>query len=151
MPSTYSRAQKAEALALVEMGETAKRAAERLNIPERTVSDWALQVRQVAVEQEYPKLMAEHYRLARRYQACQHDALDTIEEEGTAGKYLSQLIVGGGVSTDKVLKDREPKYGLSLKTTGPIVIVCNAQAPVIEGECEDVTKMVTDGDDQGGC
>lgn len=141
MPSTYSRAVKAEALALVEMGETAQRAAERLNIPERTVSSWALQMREIAPEQEYPKLMAEHYRLARRYMANQHDALDTIEEEGTASKNLHGLIMGGGVSTDKVLKDREPKYGMSLKATGPIVIVCNAQAPVIEGECTDVTEV----------
>ena len=147
MPSQYSRAVKAEALALVELGETAQRAAQRLDIPERTVSSWAKQVREIAAEQEYPALMAEHYRLTRRYQACQHDALDQIEEEGSALKHLSVLVVGGGVSTDKVMRDREPKYGLSLKTTGPIVIVTNAQAPeIIEGECTDVTPVLPDGE-----
>lgn len=145
MPSTFGRAVKAEVLALIEMGETAQRAAERLNLEPRTVQRWAKRCRELSAEQEYPAVIAEHYRLTRRYQACQHDALDTIEEEGTASKHLSQLIIGGGVSTDKIFRDREPKYGLSLKTTGPIVIVTNAQAPTIEGECSDVTEELTDG------
>lgn len=141
MTSQYSRAVKAEALALVEMGETALRAAERLNIPERTVSTWAKQQREIASEIEYPAVIAEHYRLARRYQACQHDALDTIEEEGTASKHLSQLVVGGGVSTDKVMRDREPRYQAPSQAQ-TVIIVVNAEKPTetIEGEARDVTN-----------
>ena len=142
MPSQYSREIKAEALALVELGVPAKEVAQRLNIGcARTVQNWAQRVRQVSTEQEYPALMVEHYRLARRYQACQHDALDEIEEQGTASKHLSQLIVGGGVSTDKVMRDREPKYGASIKMTGPIVIVTHAQRPeIIEGEATEIIE-----------
>ena len=141
MASTYSRAVKAEALALVELGETAQRAAQRLNIPERTVQDWAQRTREIAAEQEHPRRIAEWYRLTARSQACLHDGLDAIKDDETALKHLTQLTVLAGVGTDKIFRDREPKYGMSLKATGPIVIVCNAQAPVIEGECTDVTEV----------
>lgn len=136
----YDRAVKAEALALVELGETAQRAAERLNINPRNVQRWVKRSREVSAEVEHPAVMNDWYRLTRRTQSRLHDGLDAIVDDDTALKHLTQLTVLAGVGTDKIFRDREPKYGLSLKATGPIVIVTNAQAPVIEGECTDVTE-----------
>ena len=142
----YDRAVKAEALALVELGVTAQRAAERLNIAPRAVQRWAEQCRKVSAETEHPAVIDDWYRLTRRTQSILHDGLDAIKDDDTALKHLSQLTVLAGVGTDKIFRDREPKYGMTLKATGPIVIVTNAQAPeIIEGECTDVTE-VEDGD-----
>ena len=137
---TYSREVKAEALALVELGVSAQHAAERLNIEPRSVQLWAKRLREITPEQEHPPVINDWYRLTRRTQGILHDGLDAIKDDETALKHLTQLTVLAGVGTDKIFRDREPKYGLSLKTTGPIVIVTNAQAPVIEGECTDVTE-----------
>ena len=143
MPSQYSRDVKAEALALVELGVPASEAAKRLNIGcARTVQRWAERCRQVSTEQDYPQRMAEWYRLTARTQAKLHDGLDAIQDDDTALKHLSQLTVLAGVGTDKILRDREPKYGASIKMTGPIVIVTHAQRPeIIEGEATDVTNV----------
>lgn len=144
MPSQYSREIKAEALALVELGESYERAAQRLNIGcERTVRRWAERVRQLSTEQEHPAVIDDWYRLTRRTQSNLHDALDAIQDDETALKHLSQLTVLAGVGTDKIFRDREPKYGAGLRVVGPIVIVTHAQRPeVIEGGAVEVTEGV---------
>lgn len=141
MPSPYDRETKAEALALVEAGVTAKGAALRLNLPVRTVQDWASHSRQVAREEEHPAVIDEWYRLTRRTQSKLHDGLDSIEDDQTALKHLSQLTILAGVGTDKVLRDREARH--PGPTAPVVVIVTNAQSPrVIEGEATLVEEGV---------
>ena len=131
----YDRAVKAEVLALVELGVSAQRAAERLNVSPRQAQAWAQQARKVAAEEEHPAIINDWYRLTRRTQSVLHDALDTLQEDNTgkqALKHMTQLTVLAGVGTDKLQRDREPKYQVNVANTGPIAIIINAQQPQIE-------------------
>lgn len=131
-------------------GRSAVRAASELGIPSRTVSSWYERWREVARETEDKELYDDDYRICRKSSGLIFDGLDQLQGRDDVYKYLVPLNIIHGTSEDKILKRQEPKYGLMVKATGPIVIVCNAQAPVIEGECTDVTEpALTDGGEGG--
>ena len=142
----YSDEQRSQAQALMRQGKTALAAADELGIPDRTVSNWFERWRAVARETEDRELYDDDYRIARKSGGIIHEGLDQLQGRDDVYKFLVPLNIIRGTSVDKILKRQEPKYGLSIKATGPIVIVTNAQAPVIEGECTDVTPALTDGE-----
>lgn len=116
MPSQYSTEDKAQALALVATGLPASHAAERLGIPERTVSFWALRMRQIAAEEGDREIVDEDYRIIRRSQDLIQDGLDNIHESGEAHKHLIALNAIKGTAQDKRSRDS------SISTHGPTII-----------------------------
>ena len=144
----YDDNQRSWAQALMRQGKSALEAAVLLNIPGSTVGNWFQRWRVVGRETEDRELYDDDYRIARKAGGIIHEGLDQLQGRDDVYKFLVPLNIIRGTSEDKILKRQEPKYGLMVKATGPIVIVTNAQAPAIEGECTDVTgeNLVTDGE-----
>lgn len=130
----YDDEVRAQAQALMRQGKTALATSEELSIPHRTVCNWYGRWREVARETEDRELYDDDYRIVRKAGDLIHDGLDQLKGRDDIYKFLVPLNIVRGTPEDKILKRQEPKYGMALKSTGPIVIVCNAQAPVVEGE-----------------
>lgn len=142
MASQYDTETKAQALALLELGNPASHVAQELSIPERTVSRWAGRWRQMAAEEGDRILTDEDYRLAVRTSQLLHDALDQMEGKEDLWKYLVPLNIVRGTSIDKILKRKEAKQPVQATN---VLIVVNAQKPeTIEGE------VVREADGQDG-
>ena len=133
MASQYDTDTKAQALTLLRLGKPASHVAVELEIPERTVSHWALRWREIAAEEGDKTLSDEDYRLSIRVGELIHEALDQMEGREDLYKYLVPLNIVRGTSIDKILKRREAKHPPAQAQN--VLIVVNAQRPeTIEGE-----------------
>ena len=110
MASQYDTETKAQALALLELGQPASHVAQEMSIPERTVSRWAGRWRQMAAEEGDRLITDEDYRLAVRTSQLLHDALDQMEGKEDLWKYLVPLNIVRGTSIDKILKRKEARH-----------------------------------------
>ena len=144
MASQYDTEIKAQALTLLRLGKPASHIAVELEIPERTVSHWALRWREIAAEEGDKELSDEDYRLSLRVGELIHEALDQLEGREDLYKYLVPLNIVRGTSIDKILKRKEAKHP-PVKAENVLIIV-NAQKPeTIEGELVEPSE-----DDQDG-
>ena len=147
MASQYDTETKAQALALLELGNPASHVAQELSIPERTVSRWAGRWRQMAAEEGDRILTDEDYRLAVRTSQLLHDALDQMEGKEDLWKYLVPLNIVRGTSIDKILKRKEAKHS-PVQAQNITINFISQERPqespdIIEGE-------IVKNDDDGG-
>lgn len=146
MPSQYDTETHAQALALIQLGKPASHVAQDLQLPERTVQNWALRWRQIAAEEGDRILTDEDYRLAVRTSHLIHDALDQLEGRPDTYKHLVSLNVIRGTAIDKILKRKQGAQ--PTVNADKVLIVVNAAKPdIIEGE---VVRDEPPGDDGSG-
>lgn len=137
MPSQYNVDTKAQALALMAQGETAEAAAAALRLPARTVQHWRQRWRQIAAEEDDPKLLEEDYRIALRYSELLHLAADHIGEDESgerAAKSLIAINAVRGTAIDKILRRRESQRPNDDRRPLVIFIQGSAAVRVTDGE-----------------
>ena len=104
---TYTREEKAEALALIRTGVSARRAATELGLLPRTVQIWDKRFREISPEEMPRSIRDEDMRIVQRAQELIHEAFDEIEEIGEARKYLIPLNAVKGTAQDKEHRSRD--------------------------------------------
>ena len=143
MPSKYDTETKAQVLALVHQGVPADRAGREHGIPERTAQFWAARMRQVAANETDRELLDEDYRIALRTGDLIQDALDIIQEDGSAAKHLTQLTIARGISLSKITESKSisrPSLTITLIAERTQSFK-ELETACIEGEAHDVTPL----------
>ncbi len=118
----------ARAIALVDIGYSPEWVGPRAGVSGRTVRRWVDRSREVAKGNQ--AVMDKWVKRTLQAQDLLEDALDTIEDEGSALKHLRDVTVAAGVGTDKLQKEHTPTSIQADK----VLIILNAERPVIEGE-----------------
>ncbi len=136
----------AQSRAMVLMGYSGERIAKELpalfpneDVPaDRTIQGWAKELRETALEE----IRDAEVSISRRMDTIIHDYLDKIED-GTLKPSFSQVMLGWGLSHDKVTRTAESKVRHPTAGDTPkVIIILNAEKPriimgkVIEGEGE---------------
>jgi transposase-like protein len=109
----YDTETKARALALLREGKPVYLVAREIGVGERTVCTWAKRFESAALVAGERGLIDEEYRIAGRAQELIHEALDQIEEQGDAAKYLGALNAVRGTMVDKLLAREANRKGYS--------------------------------------
>ena len=131
----YTREEKAGALALVNQGLSAKKAANQLGISPRSVQIWAKRLREISPKETPDDIRNEDLKLIRRSQELINDAYDEMEDTGVALKHLIPLNAVKGTAQDKDFRSRESQ------PSTPITIVFTTRPrdlPVVEAEYREV-------------
>ena len=134
---TYSREQKAEALAFMRTGVSAQRAANELGLQPRTVQIWAKRFREISPEEMPQSIRDEDLKIVQRAQELIHEAFDEIEETGDARKYLIPLNAVKGTAQDKDFRTRESQASTSITIVFP---TRPTDEPAVEAEYREVPR-----------
>lgn len=131
----YTVEEKAGAVALVQTGMSAAKAATELKLPERSVQLWVAEYRELSADDTAPILSTQSYRVAQRAGELIERGLEYMagQEDEALSKSMFVLNAIRGTALDKLIKKREGRMRVILPT-------------IILGKMESTTQIPAQGE-----